>query len=711
MWSSFVFWSSQILLWYSASLLFSLIFLPLGAFFFAKLWDRGYPFYRVLGLGIAGYMIFFLTSFKIAPFSYPLIIVVLFILVLANVFLHKKWHWSLPTLKTIVLYELFFFSMFIFWSYVKGFEPSIRSLEKYMDFGFIQSILNQKFLPPQDMWFASTKQHFHAINYYYFGHYLAALLIKISHVPPSVGYNLMLTTIFALATTMSFSLGASLFWLLTKTKKLKRTVYVFLAGILALLLTNFAGNLHTIYLFTKGYMPENPAPFWEILAWFNPSTYWYPNATRFIPLTIHEFPLYSYVVSDLHGHVLDIPFVLFILALFLLLIINKDKIRDYPLLLLISLTLAINYMTNSTDLLVYGGLLFFILVIKYDQVRKVLFSWILTLLAALVLTLPFSSHFKPFATTLGLNCAPAFLVKLGRLGPLIFEADKCQTSPLWMLFILWGFFWVNFLAFLRVLFITKKGVNKNNKLIFYFFFIFAYSILLIFFAEFFYFKDIYPAHFRANTMFKLGYQAYIMMSIFSAVIIIYIAKAIKKQFVIFKTIYFILIIPMLVLILAYPFFAVPSYFGKQGFKTLDGSHWIKDTYPESADIINRLNQIKKQKKDFAILEVHGDSYTDFNVVSAQTGLPTIVGWPVHEWLWRGSYDIVQPKAEEVRFVYEATPKQLKKVKQILSKYNIQYIVVSQFEQQKYPSLNYHKFYKIGKPIYQKNKSFLFEIND
>ena len=45
------------------------------------------------------------------------------------------------------------------------------------------------------------------------------------------------------------------------------------------------------------------------------ATYWYANATRFIPYTIHEFPGYSFVVSDIHGHVLSLPYALLAIGL------------------------------------------------------------------------------------------------------------------------------------------------------------------------------------------------------------------------------------------------------------------------------------------------------------------------------------------------------------------------------------------------------------
>ncbi len=704
----FFYWAFIIVVWYLFSFVFSLAVMPLGAFIFNRFRDRGYPFYRIIGLGVSGYLVFTATSFGLLPFTRTTIFGTLFLILLLNIVFRNKTRQMWPGLKTVIAYEVLFLAMFSFWSFVKGHEPSIRSLEKYMDFGFINSLLNSRFLPPQDPWFASTGQQFFSINYYYFGHFLTALLIKLTGTVPSVGYNLMLAFIFALATTASFSLGANLFVFLTEKSKYRRNVLIILSGILALLLVNFAGNLHTIYLFTKGYTPENPQPFWQILSSFNPRGYWYPNATRFIPFTIHEFPSYSYVVSDLHGHVLDIPFVLLAIGLFMSLLKNRDRLSDLAILIFITLTLAINYMTNSTDLLVYGTLLFFILVIKYEQARRVFLSYAAIILAALILTAPFSVYFKPFASSLGVNCAPDFLLRLGKLGPFVFEADRCQTSPFWMLALLWGFFWLNFLVFLRFIFFARLADSEQKGRSGYFvFFLFVHSILLTLFAEFFYFKDIYPAHFRANTMFKLGYQAYIMMSVLSAGTIVYMIHAFRKQAAKLKAVYFAILVPMLVLVLSYPLLSIPSYFTRDSFLTLDGSHWVKEEYPEIHEMINVLNKKKVEDGPFTILEAHGDSYTDYNVISAHTGLPTVAGWPVHEWLWRGSYEVVRPRAEEVSTVYQSDD--LGRVKKILAKYNVRYVIVSDLEKQKYESLNYQKFYRIGKPIYRNNNSYLFEV--
>ena len=40
-----------------------------------------------------------------------------------------------------------------------------------------------------------------------------------------------------------------------------------------------------------------------------------------------------------------------------------------------------------------------------------------------------------------------------------------------------------------------------------------------------------------------------------------------------------------------------------------------------------------------VLEASGDSYKDYdNRVSAMTGLSTVLGWYVHEWLWRNNLE-------------------------------------------------------------------------
>jgi len=89
------------------------------------------------------------------------------------------------------------------------------------------------------------------------------------------------------------------------------------------------------------------------------------------------------------------------------------------------------------------------------------------------------------------------------------------------------------------------------------------STLLLIFPEFFYLKDIYPAHYRANTMFKLGYQAFMMMSLVSGYVITRTVVERKKNR------WFLAgLAPLLFLVSIYPYFSVNSYFGR--LKTYQG---------------------------------------------------------------------------------------------------------------------------------------------
>ena len=104
------------------------------------------------------------------------------------------------------------------------------------------------------------------------------------------------------------------------------------------------------------------------------------------------------------------------------------------------------------------------------------------------------------------------------------------------------------------------------------------------------------------------------------------------------------------MILSYPIFAINSFYDNLIIiKGLDGISYLKILYVGDYSLINWIN--KNIKGQPVILEANGDSYTDYARISANTGLPTVIGWPVHEWLWRGTYDIVSPRITDVQTLY------------------------------------------------------------
>jgi len=440
---------------------------------------------------------------------------------------------------------------------VKAHEPTIRDLEKFMDFGFMKSTLNSLYFPAPDMWYVGLP-----INYYYFGHTVVAVLTKISGLPLTYTYNLMLTSIFALCLTMSFAIGYQLFSAFSRqlsdiSQNHKIRWGALIAGTLTAFLVTLAGNMQTLYAFTKGYTGEDVKPFWQLFwSWAEfptkvyegLNTYWYPNATRFIPNSIHEFPSYSFVVSDVHGHVLSIPFVLLAIALLLTMFAISNSGGGQVLggfrfdfdakkwrlhLVTFGILTALLLMTNALDGPIYGSLLAIMLVLAGSVHERFSLAWFKEKVmlvggigvVAAVTASPFLMHFKSFVSGLAINCPPAAWANR-KVGIFLFEeVEKCQRSEIWMWLILWGFFLYCGLWLLKKITIIThdqkintwwkrfslrwNGLAQENVLMVFFFF----SLVLIIFPEFFYFKDIYPQHFRSNTMFKLGYQAFIMFSI------------------------------------------------------------------------------------------------------------------------------------------------------------------------------------------------------
>ncbi len=705
-----------ILQWWLPMFALGLIFLPLTSLIFDKFVDRGYLFSKVLGIALISYTVFVLNIARVLPFNLITISFIIWVFFLLNIRIAQTKKHLLKNIsrwKIFLVEEILFFVGIAVWTYVRAHEPSINGLEKFMDFGFLNSILRSAYQPAVDMWFPP-----HPINYYYFGHFTTAVLTKISLLPSYITYNLMLATIFSFTFALSFSLGMNL---ILKTVTNKKS---FFGGILTGALVALGGNLHAVYALFKPYNVDAPVPFWTLpfSPYAIPNNYWYPNATRFIPFTIHEFPIYSFVVSDLHGHVVDIIFVLTTIALIYVLLISKGTSKI--LLALISLLLAIIYMTNAWDGLIYLLLLsavilvkkvgylqsgktktaFLIFKVKMSGIRNFLTSFLKYFLSIILMftlfSLPFNLHFKPFAHGIGILCAPSFLVKIGTIGPILFEANHCQRSPLWQLLILYGFFFFFSVSFLFFIYRrANKKILSEDILILLLIFI---SCLLIVVPEIVYLKDIYPAHYRANTMFKLVYQAFIMLSLVSAYSMVRIVSATRN--ILFYLASAFLLIPVFV----YPYFAVKSYYGNlKNYSGIDGIAYMKDRLPDDYKAIMWLNQNIAGRP--VMVEAQGDSYTDYARISANTGLPTVLGWTVHEWLWRGSYEIPAPRIQEIIYIYESPDLAL--TRSIIKKHNVQFVYIGGLEREKYKNLKEDKFESLGRIVFQAGRTKIYEINN
>jgi len=673
--------------WWLTINLFAVSFLPLTFSIFPKFFDRGYIFAKILSLSIVTYIIFCLSVIKLLPFTNVSIFGILIAINLLNIYhLFVKNNFNnfkkdfRKILKYVLLEEILFFVILVLWSIVRSYAPDIEGLEKYMDWGFVNSALRTQYLPPADMWYAGLP-----INYYYFGHLVFAILTKVSSIPSSITYNLSIATLCALVFTSVFSLVANL---ASKHKSF------LLAGLFSALLLTFGGNLHPIYNILKNNYDQNSNRFVLTVPALEKAAenYWYPDATRFIVKlfgasdnTIHEFPLYSFVVADLHGHLNDIPLVLFFLAFLLSYSQSasggKKAEMDFNLILGSGLLLSIAYMTNAWDFAVYGLFLGIFLLLLQKNILITISTGLLTIAFWYLFTLPYSLNFTPMAEGIKLSDV---------------------QSPLWQLCILYGGFWLLVLPFIGWFIYTllknKKSFSNTD--------IFAISLtivatILIITPEIVYIKDIYISEYRrANTMFKLVYEAFIMYSLVSGYILIKFRKS-----VLYRLLFFIVLIAHLI----YPYFAIKSYgdnHSQRQYWGLTGTDYLKTDFPDNFAVINWLNTNVTGQPH--ILEAVGDSYTKYNQISSATGLPTVEGWLVHEWLWRGGYDGPGSRATEVETIYQTTDPD--EALALLQKYSVKYIIVGDQEREKYKNLSEEKFLKFSRVVFQSGKTKVYEMN-
>ncbi len=128
----------------------------------------------------------------------------------------------------------------------------------------------------------------------------------------------------------------------------------------------------------------------------------------------------------------------------------------------------------------------------------------------------------------------------------------------------------------------------------------------------------------------------------------------------------------------FPFQAYPSYYRDfKEYQGLDGLEWMR---VEEKDKWGAVVYLTDNKDGRNLLEAVGDSYSRFNSVSAFSGTSSVLGWRVHEWLWRRGYERVKERELEVKTVFEKGKEE--KSREIIRKYDVGWIYIGKEEREK-----------------------------
>jgi len=486
---------SSFLSWYVLITLLGWLTFPLAYRIFPALADRGYTLSRAFGLLIWGYVFWLFATFGIAQNDIGGLLLGLVILggLSTWAFVDRKSEiliWLGENRRIIITTEILFLAAFGFMVFVRAGNPDIVGTEKPMELMFINGIMNSPTFPPRDLWLSG-----YSISYYYFGYVMTAMLATFTGVPATMAFNLMIALIFGLSAIGAYGILYNLL-AMRKAKVGNRdsedgvavddsrnAIPALLAPLFLLIISNVEGFLEVLH--AHGLFWKDGNNFWtwldipelrnapsQVLSWIPDRYWWWWRASRVVQdydlngtfrEAIDEFPAFSYILGDLHPHVLSMPFVLLAIALALNIFLGGwngsmdlyiGQLRINKLGFFVSaLVLGGLAFLNTWDVLFVGVLIVFSYALA--QVREAGWDWeravdVLLLgiplaITAFVMYLPFYIGFDSQAG----GVVPNFMY-------------PTRGAQLW---VMWGTLFVPLFAYLIYLLGNRTSVNWRAGLL------------------------------------------------------------------------------------------------------------------------------------------------------------------------------------------------------------------------------------------------------
>ena len=353
------------LLWLILVEAIALAALPLAVTVFRWLPDRGVVLARPLGLLLIAWLTWLGASAGWWSFSRTSILGALLLLALASgVLLYRQRGEMLSMVKRHWRYlawtEVLFLVAFFAFLAIRAANPDLwhpwRGGEKSMDLAYLTAVVKSTTMPPFDPWYAGGY-----LNYYYFGQFIVATLIKATGIVPTVAFNLAVPLLFALTVTGAYAVGYNL------AEALRRARYPRLsarstvaAGLGAALMVTVLGNFDFAAQLLQGawsWATGDGFPTFGTNAYWRSRDVLDPYLSGF---EVTEFPFWSFLFADLHAHVIAIPFTILALGLALNLALSGGRSVRWaaraPAMLLLALALGALAAINAPDVPAFAAM-------------------------------------------------------------------------------------------------------------------------------------------------------------------------------------------------------------------------------------------------------------------------------------------------------------------------------------------------------------------
>lgn len=747
----------EIILWILTIQILGLFTFPVCCLFFGKLPDKGYSASKVLAIAILGYAVWMVSLLNIWDYSRVQVLMLLTILILIELICIKlsilkiPWEWLKYNKKNLILIDLIFISSFLMCSFFIAQNPAIELTEQPMDFMILNSIMIIGNLPPEDLWLAS-----YHVNYYYFGHLLVSLVGTLLTTSPSITYNLGLALICASSSVVLYGIAYNCL-------QLSQARYSRVLALIPPLLIMGAGNqLGLLELFRSINLYSQRLSGWisiENLSYvmnkpftlFPVEYAWWWRSSRIIndsdnngvvlDYTITEFPIFSFLIGDLHAHLLSVPYLLLIFYPIILLCYfynpfkHNSKYEVGRIILICSFLVAISVLINPWNLpislVVIGcALIYYLnreLDFKIQNVLKGAGLIIAIVILVCCLVLPFIWHYQTINSSIALNTtlntrishlmlvnglwilgsiiiySYSLLIIKPNLGTVNYREIVIPVIlglvPLlaWTLLISFNSaepkslnligskllltlplsFLIGISLF--IVFNANKLLGKQHALVFTHV-LFAAGYLMVTISELFYLVDVFNN--RMNTVFKFYYQSWFFLGISVTFFLIFLllqkpVRKVKKEQYYKRIAIFVMSCALIGPLYFSIAVGVTHDWKSVSELSIDGEDFLKINHPYEYEAIKWLRSQPSQ----TIAEYYGYDYSKHGRLSSFAAHQSILGWPGHQIQWRNPNNIITDRQLDIDQLYTTTD--INSLNYLIDKYQIGMITVGPLEHATY----------------------------
>jgi uncharacterized membrane protein len=237
------------------------------------------------------------------------------------------------------------------------------------------------------------------------------------------------------------------------------------------------------------------------------------------------------------------------------------------------------------------------------------------------------------------------------------------------------------------------------------------GLLLTLVTEFAFIRDTFGS--RMNTVFKLYYQAWVLLAIAGAFSVYYGLQALRSQANGLRRLTgYVWAGALVALLLAASYYPLAATYTKANLfgvpPTLDGSAFMARYQPGDYGAIQWLNANVSGTP--VLLEATGGEYTDYARIATFTGLPGVLGWGGHELQWRGNYNEPSKREPDIDAIYRSMDKGTTLT--LLKKYGVRYVVAGRMEREKgYDAAMLGKFRGFMDVVYDQDGTVIYKVRD